>query len=132
MILGRHQQPHTPFVPVIEPQGEWEYTDVVPLFGETEDEAFVRKQAAELASAKRTALIFGLAGVAIASIVTGGVAALSFRSYARSGSILGPAIYMGLGSAAAGTAVILIASRAVGGGVVDSRAAALAGGIAVA
>jgi hypothetical protein len=125
MILGRHQQPHTPFVPVVAPPHEgWEQVNVTPLFGATDDLVTTDE---ETKARRRTLLVFGLSGVALASIVSGGIMALALRSYGRSGSVVGPALYVGFGSAAVGAAALLIASRAATGEI-DPRVAALAVG----
>lgn len=136
-------------MPVVMPSNFTEEDSVYPLFGadfgETEEEAILRKRdelfqklraeadaeaGAEEAKqvASRKILIFGLAGVAIGSLVTGGMTALSLRAYSRSGSVMGPAIYAGIGSAAMGTAMILLLSKIGAGKTVDPRAAALAVG----
>ena len=135
---------NTPFVPVIAPSGNWKSVDVQPLFGDPEDSllqnrddlledtrfrALVARKEEELASAaKRRFLLFGLAGVAIGAAVTGTMTAFALRSYRRTESATLPAIYAGLGSAAMGTAMVLILSRVVAGEKVDPRVAALAVG----
>lgn len=147
-----------PYVPVVLPRGFRREVDVTPLygashFGETEEEELARKRTElldelelerlrreellrkrDIAFAPRDSgsgksfLLFGLAGVAIGAIVTGGMTAAALRSYRRTDSVLGPAIYAGLGSAAMGGAMVLILSRVVGGKDVDPRVAALAVG----
>lgn len=135
---------NTPFVPVVTPRGYVDDRIVEPLFGEDEDprlqkrddlfeELAFRRLAAEkeeafALAAKKRFLVFGLAGVAIGAAVTGTMTALSLRSYRRTESAVLPAIYASLGSAAMGTAMVLILSRAVAGQKVDSRVAALAVG----
>lgn len=140
MILGNGS---TPFVPVVTPKAYDQEVNVEALFGETEGELRKKRLAlldeleferileeknAELAAQKKKFLIFGLAGVAVGAAVTGSMTAFALRSYRRTGSTLGPAIYTAVGSAAMGTAMVLILSRAVGGEKVDSRVAALAMG----
>ena len=93
MILGRQSSLATQRADV----------DIIPLFGASDEEIASKEQQAieEIAAReRRNFLLFGLAGVAIGSVVTGGIVGLSFRSYKRSGSALGPAIYTGVGSAA--------------------------------
>lgn len=132
-----------PFVPIVTPRGYQQESFVVPLFGETEEEELLRKRdeqfakirAAEalspfvspdISDAKKKFLLFGFGGVIIGAAVTGGMTAFALRSYRRTDSVLGPAIYAGLGSAAMGAAMVLILSRVVGGEKVDPRVAALA------
>lgn len=141
MILGNG---NTPFVPVVTPNSYHQSESVEPLFGATDDDLLqkrddlfedmrfnnlVAKKEEELSlAAKKRFLLFGLAGVAIGAAVTGSMTAFALRSYRRTDSVVLPAIYAGLGSAAMGTAMVLILSRAVAGEKVDSRVAALAVG----
>lgn len=134
----------SPFVPVVIPQYPRD-VDVVPLFGQTEelteeellrkrDELFARRRAEQAlspavpegAEAKKKFLLFGIGGVVIGAVVTGSMTAFALRSYRRTDSVIGPAIYAGLGSAAMGGAMVLILSRVVGKEKVDPRLAALA------
>ena len=141
MILGNGD---TPFVPVVTPRGYSDDHTITPLFGAVDDDLLqarddlfedrrfsnlVAEKEIELAlAAKKRFLLFGLAGVAIGAAVTGSMTAFALRSYRRTDSVVLPAIYAGLGSAAMGTAMVLILSRAVAGEKVDSRVAALAVG----
>jgi hypothetical protein len=136
VILG-----DSPFVPVVPPRDFNREETVLPLFGQTAEEkrdeifeelAFkrlVEKQEAEAAAAaKKRFLLFGLAGVAVGAAVTGTMTAFALSSYRKSDSVLGPAIYAGIGSAVMGTGMVFILSRAVAGQKVDPRVAALAVG----
>ena len=136
MILG--QQPHTPFVPVIAPHGDWEHSNVTPLFGFgiTDEEIAARteqqlidKRDDAVARDKRNFIIFGLTGVALGSIITGGMMALSFRSFRKTDSIVGPAVYAGAGSAVVGAAMILLLAKVTSGEKVDKRLSALSVGV---
>ena len=132
----------SPFVPIVIPPDYLKEVDVHPLFGETEEERLLRRrdEAARAAQAqalgplvsddrpdaKKKFLLFGIGGVLLGAVITGSMTAFALRSYRRTDSVVGPAIYAGLGSAAMGSAMVLILSRVVGGETVDPRVAALA------
>ena len=127
----------SPAVPVFVPPGFEREEYVQPLFGPADDELeLVRNrdiltetiEADSRAESRKRFLIFGLAGVLLGSIATGSMTALALRSYQRSGSVVRPAIYAGIGSAAMGGAMVFILSRVIGGESVDPRVAALAVG----
>jgi len=75
----------------------------------------------------REALLWGVAGVAVGSLVTGLLTALAFRSFARTQSPWGPALVSGVGAFVVGGTLIAVASRAR-----DSRTAAAASGFKLA
>lgn len=125
----------SPMVPIFVPPGFERDEYVQPLFGQANDELeLLRKrdiltetvEAARNAESRKRFLLFGLAGVLLGSVVTGGMTALALRSYQRSGSVVRPAIYAGLGSAAMGGAMVFVLSRVLSGEKVDPRVAALA------
>ncbi len=64
--------------------------------------------------ARRKLLIFGSLGIVGGAIVSAGVTALAFRSYRKSGSIVGPAIVSGIGSVLVGGTLLLIYAKFVG------------------
>lgn len=128
-----------PYVPVITPPGYRREEYVEPLFGQADEEELIKRRdeafeaermraiiGSTREESRRRFLIYGMLGVTVGAVVTGGMTALALRSYRRSGSVVGPAIYAGLGSAAMGGAMVLILSRIVGGESVDPRVAALA------
>lgn len=70
--------------------------------------------AAEVAiqqEAQRMLYTWGLGGVALGAIVSAGIAALSFGSYRRTGSTLGPALWAGGSSIVLGSALLLVLAR---------------------
>lgn len=75
----------------------------------------------------REALMWGVAGVAVGSLVTGLLTALAFRSFARTQSPWGPALVSGVGAFVVGGTLIAVASRSR-----DSRTSAAASGFKLA
>lgn len=130
---------NSPEVPVFTPDDFERQDNVIPLFGVEEDEELLRKRdelvlARERSQAlmQRRFMLYGLLGVVTGAAVTGGMTALALRSYRRTDSVAGPAIYSGLGSLAMGGTMIFLLSRVVGGKNIDPRLAAVAAGATMA
>ena len=68
-------------------------------------------EAALQQEARRMLYTWGLGGVALGAMVSAGIAALSFGSYRRTGSTLGPALWAGGSSIVLGSALLLVLAR---------------------
>jgi len=114
------------------PQGQWRREYVRSLFGPEDEIELVSEE--ELAAKKaleekrKRFFTYGMVGVGVGAMVTGTMTALAFNAFRRSDSAVTPAIYTALGSAAVGTAMVWLLSRAVGGEETDPRMAAMAVG----